>query len=358
MIFFLLIILAIVFLNLKTAKPGAYFEDYCSHDNTKSINAIFTLLIFLSHAMGYLDLGGTLDDPYLAVQSYMGQFVVATFLFYSGYGIMESITKKGPSYVRAIPFHRVFKVWYHFAIAILLYTAMAFFTGRELTLKNWLLAFTGWTAIGNSNWYVFAILMLYIFAFVAFFVFKKHRIPAVIFMFVLTLALTLFDVAFDQPDRYYNTIFLFPFGMVFSMIKPYLDRLLKRSDLLWYLAFTGVFAVYYYFSSNREDSVVHHTLWCLFGVALVLLFTMKVQIKNSILLWIGDHVFSIYILMRLPMLFLDHFGFNDHKYSFIVISFIATILLAVVFDAAMAQLDRLIYKRPKKSTASPTKAAQ
>lgn len=357
MIFFLLILLGIVFLNMKTAKAGTYFDDYCAPDNTKSINAIFTLLIFLSHAEGYLDLGGALDDPYLAFQSYLGQFVVATFLFYSGYGIMESISKKGWPYVRSIPFRRVFRVWYHFAIAILLYTAMALFTGRELTVKNWLLAFTGWTAIGNSNWYVFTILALYLLAFVSFFVFRRHRVPAVMLMFVLSLGLAAFDIAMDQPGRFYNTMMLFPFGMLFSLVKPYIDRLLRRSDLLWYLAFTGVFAAYYYFSSNRGDSVLHHTLWCLMGMALVLLFTMKVQIKNSILLWVGDHVFSIYILMRLPMIFLEHFGFTDHKYSFVVVSFIATILLAVFFDAVMDRLDRLIFGRSKKKALPKTQDA-
>ena len=310
MIFFLLIVLCIVFFNLKTAKPGSYFEDYCAPENTKSINAIFTLLIFLSHAKMQLDLSGPLDEPYLAFRQYVGQFVVVTFLFYSGFGIMESIRSKGRIYVLAIPKNRLFRVWYHFALAVLLFTALRLVLGDPPTFQNWLLSMVAVENMGNSSWFIFVI--------------------------------------------YYNTIFLFPAGMLFSFVKPAIDRLLRRSDLFWYLAFAGVFAVYYYFSSNRGDSPVHHTLWCLCGMALVLLFTMKVQIQNSILLWVGDHVFSIYMLMLLPMLILNHFGFTDHKYSYVIISFIATVMLAVFFDTITAWLDRLVFKTRKKVPAAQT----
>ncbi|MDY3811676.1 hypothetical protein [Eubacterium sp.] len=59
------------------------------------INGIFTMLILVSHASMYMDYGGVwIDDAYGEFRSYLGQFVVAPFLFYSGFGIMESIAKK------------------------------------------------------------------------------------------------------------------------------------------------------------------------------------------------------------------------------------------------------------------------
>lgn len=354
LIFFLLIVLCIVFFNLKTAKPGSYFEDYCAPENTKSINAIFTLLIFLSHAKMQLDLSGPLDEPYLAFRQYVGQFVVVTFLFYSGFGIMESIRSKGRIYVLAIPKNRLFRVWYHFALAVLLFTALRLVLGDPPTFQNWLLSMVAVENMGNSSWFIFVILALYLLAFLAFLPFKKHLLAGVGLMFVLTGAFVGLEIAMGKGEYYYNTIFLFPAGMLFSFVKPAIDRLLRRSDLFWYLAFASVFAVYYYFSSNRGDSPVHHTLWCLCGMGLVLLFTMKVQIQNSILLWVGDHVFSIYMLMLLPMLILNHFGFTDHKYSYVIISFIATVMLAVFFDTITAWLDRLVFKTRKKVPAAQT----
>ena len=45
------------------------------------------------------------------------------------------------------------------------------------------------------------------------------------------------------------------------------------------------------------------------------------------------------------MIILEELGYTNHRYAFIVVSFIATVLLATVFDDAMAWLDSKIYKR-------------
>lgn len=36
-----------------------------------------------------------------------GQLIVVMFLFYSGYGVMESVRSKGTAYIKSIPFKRV-----------------------------------------------------------------------------------------------------------------------------------------------------------------------------------------------------------------------------------------------------------
>ncbi len=100
MIFFLIVIIAILFYGMQVKPRNEFHTDYCSRKQTSTINGIFSLLIFLSHASQYTVLGGALDNPYLAMRKYLGQIVVASFLFYSGYGMMESINKKGTSYIQ------------------------------------------------------------------------------------------------------------------------------------------------------------------------------------------------------------------------------------------------------------------
>jgi len=60
------------------------------------------MLIFLSHAEQYFKLDSAYDTAYAAVSEHMGQLVVVMFFFYSGYGMMESVKKKGSSYVSRI----------------------------------------------------------------------------------------------------------------------------------------------------------------------------------------------------------------------------------------------------------------
>ena len=64
---------------------------------------------------------------------------------------------------------------------------------------------------------------------------------------------------------------------------------------------------------------------------------MKVRIYNMILEWFGMHVFSIYILQRLPMILLDRMGLIDsHKYLCLIAVFALTIPLAIAFEKATA----------------------
>ena len=76
---------------------------------------------------------------------------------------------------------------------------------------------------------------------------------------------------------------------------------------------------------------------------MILLFTMKVSIDSPILSWFGSHVFSIYILQRIPMMILDWLGISrSHKYYFLVLSFVITILIAMIFDDITSKLWRLL----------------
>ena len=125
MLVFVLLLSFLICSGLTIAKKDEFFGDYCSPRNTNTINAIFSVLIFLSHSVTYIELDGVLDAPYFEFRAFHGQLVVVTYLFFSGFGIMESIKKKGTPYVKAMPVNRFFKLWYHFALVILLYTIVS-----------------------------------------------------------------------------------------------------------------------------------------------------------------------------------------------------------------------------------------
>ncbi len=313
MIIFILILVAVICSGLTAAKKGEFFTDYMSPKNTSSINAIFSVLIFLSHGVTYVSLNGTLDEPYLALRTFLSQLVVVTYLFFSGYGIMESIKKKGTAYVKAMPVNRLFKLWYHFAIVIVLYTIVRIgIIGVKYSLKDYLLAYTGYTTIGNSNWYLFVTFAMYIIIVVSFLIFKKSKIAALVFTCVLTFGFGVFEYKMGLPPQNYNTLICFPLGMVFSMVKPYFDKLLMKCDILWYTGFTAAVAVFAYFSRNRGDSFAHYQLFVCFALIMLVIAMMKLNIKSTILDRFGEHIFSFFILQRIPMHLIRHRGYNNN----------------------------------------------
>ncbi len=347
MLVFIIILVAIIFLGLTASKKGEFFKDYCSPKNTATINGIFSVLIFLSHSVQYVDLNGFLDTPYFSLRSFLGQLVVVTYLFYSGYGIMESIKRKGHSYIISMPFNRFFKLWYHFAIVVLMYIGVKMAFSKPLDTLKTIFAFTGATAVGNSNWYVLITFAMYIIVFVSFFVFRKSKVCGLVSVFILTAVFVFAEIKVGYADRYYNTIFCFPAGMLFSLLKPHIDELLMKKDIVWGLAFSGVLGLFLIFSEFRNVSLFHHNLFSILGALLITVAFMKINIRSTILDWFGKHTFSFFILQRIPMMIFDYSGCIKNPYVFIICSFIATVVLAVIFDGATDKLDSLIFKKKK-----------
>lgn len=348
MLVYIFILIAIICSGLTAAKKNEFFKDYCSPKNTATINGIFSVLIFLSHSVQYVKLDGVLDAPYFDLRSFLGQLVVVTYLFYSGYGIMESARKKGTAYIKAMPKNRLFKLWYHFAIVVILYIITAFITGRKLDLLKTVFAFTGATSVGNSNWYMFVTFAMYIIIIVAFLIFKKSNRLALIGVFVLTGVFAYAEYKLGLASRFYNTIFCFPAGMLFSELKPYIDKALMKNDIAWYTGFTLIGGLFVFFSHNRADSVIHHSVFAILGALLVTVAFMKINVSSSILDWFGEHIFSFFILQRIPMALLKFAGVNKIPVAFIILSFFSTVLLAMLFDTAMDKLDGRIFGRSKR----------
>ncbi|MGN1316146.1 MAG: acyltransferase family protein [Acutalibacteraceae bacterium] len=350
MIVFVLILAAVICSGLTVCKKDEFYMDYCSLKNTSTINAIFSILIFLSHAVQYINPAGVLDVPYLNFRAFHSQLVVVTYLFFSGYGIMESIKKKGTDYVKAMPVNRLFKLWYHFAIAVLMFTVVCVgIAHKEYTISRWLLSFIGLRSVGNSNWYLFATFTLYILVIVSFLIFKKSKKAALLCMCVLTVGLVLFEMTIGKSklgitECFYNTILCFPLGMVFSMLKPYFDKIFMKNDILWFFGFSASVLLFAYFSQNRNENFPYYVLFTFFALAVIVFFMMKVNIRSSVLDWFGQHIFSFFILQRIPMIILKHFGYNKDVNFFIIVSFFGTVFLAVMFDAFTDKLDSMIFK--------------
>ena len=77
---------------------------------------------------------------------------------------------------------------------------------------------------------------------------------------------------------------------------------------------------------------------------LIILLLEWIEIGNRLLRWIGTHVFEIYLLQRLPMILLAHFGLSKTCIPlFICGSIIGTGLLVWLFSYLLARFDEHIF---------------
>lgn len=335
------------FSQIRSGGEGLVcFQDYMAPDKTTSIKGIFVLLILVSHSVNCLQLDGSfLNVLYEKVMRVIGQSVVVMFLFYSGYGVMLSAMKKGRAYVKTIPVRRVARVLFHFVLAVLLFLLVQTLLGERYTLTHILLSLIGWENLGNSNWYIFVILLLYLFSYLAFTVAKSNYKWAVAITFVLTGILT---VVLYKTKAYYwwDTAICYPCGMLYVLMQDKVERVFSRHAWAYGASLAGaavLFAVSWLLRGNAIASILNHVLF----LALVLLLTMTVQIHNKILYFFGRHLFSIYILQRLPMLVMLHFGWDQYPYLFVLVSFAVTVPMSVAFDLLLEKADALIFKKKK-----------
>ena len=349
----MLLIAGFIIIYKSRVRIEGFFDDYVSRESTSAINGIFIMLILFTHAAGYMQINQEHMPLLYLFRGHCRQLVVTTFLFYSGYGIMESIKKRGASYVEKLPLKRVVPLWIKFMIAVCIYAIIMISFGKTLTVPTFVRALLTWDSIGNSNWYVTAILGLYLISYISFRIFGKKNIDiAIAITFILTFIffVVLFYFRGFESSWTYNTLFCFPAGVLFSRYKDVFESFVKKNDLTWAISLSisiFVFVVAYIFATKFSPLVNlfwYEIMTIAFPIAITVL-AMKVKFNNELLLYMGGGpaLFSIYIIMRVPMNIISYSGLISSSAMFFLISVVVTIPLAYVF---MKLTDMLIQRLP------------
>ena len=345
------LLMGLLLICVKAAKvypAGEFHEGYLSREGTAPVKGIFALLIIFSHYIQYIAVDSVLDGAYMAVRSHLNQAVVVMFLFYSGYGMMESIAKKGVAYVKGLPKKRFLPLLLRFDVIVLVYFCMQLCLGRNYGLDRLPAALVGWDGFGNSNWYVFGVLGEYALMVAAFIGMAKWNTKGSKFVYaavftMLTAALAVAIRAAGRDDYWYNTLMMFPLGVWFSLLRRPVEKLVMRSDGMYVLtAVIATLAYLWSFDHRWGYGLKGYTLWAAMFAAVTVLLTMKVEFRSPVLQWFGNHVFGVYMLQRIPMILLSRIGWTQsHKYGSLAVAILATVCLTLAFEAA----ERLILQK-------------
>lgn len=348
MVFFLAALLILCLVGIKfSGKEG--FDDYMSPSKTGAIKGIFVIIVLFSHVRQYVTLGtNPFHKSFNDFMLFLGQLMVVMFLFYSGYGVTLGLAKKD-GYVKTLVSKRALKVLLHYDIAILIFYFLGLALGKNYTLKKLMLSFIGLDAVGNSVWFIFVILILYVITWISFLFVKKRVILGTAITTVLSLvSVVVLYILKGKEYWWYDTLLCYPLGMWYAIAKPYIDKFLLKDFNRWFSVTAIMLSVFILL--NDLFPIYHKSRKIFIPMALVftlliVLITMRVSINNGVLRWFGKRVFGIYILQRIPMIILQHFGLNDSPLLFAAVSFAVTIVLAEVFERCMDKLDTALKLR-------------
>ena len=333
MIFILIVYILISLYGIKIQKNKS---NYLSKEETSNIRGIFTIMILMSHFKDYADIGS--DNIYVKFISFFGQLMVTLFLFYSGYGIMESLNKK-KNYMKTFFSNRFLKTLFHFDLAVIIYIVVSFMLGNKYDLITYILSFVGWTSVGNSNWFMFVILGLYLVTYISNIIFVRKKFYGLLATTILSGILIIF-LYFFKENWWYNIILCYPCGMWYSYFKDKIEKIvLEKYKYLSLGLLLIIFALLYRFSSNL---IVYEGLACVFCL-LIVNFTYIFNLGNKILTFLGLYSFQIYILQRISYsLFL---GVFDNNIIYFVVSLGCTIIIAILFKYFTDYIDQKIFKK-------------
>ena len=315
-----------------------FSDRYLSKEQTTAINGLFIVWVFIRHVQNpyIFDIGYAFtnfgDRLFRAIDAGAGQLIVVMFLFYSGFGVMSSIIGKGEKYVREMPQRRMLTTLLNYEVAIGAFLIVDLLVGVELNLCSVLKALVFAGHIGNSTWYIFAILCCYAAAWGV----ARIRRSSVEICLGATIALIGYWVViqFFRWTPWYDTIMCFPLGMWYAAKRDAFERVLKR----WYWVALPCFAVLlgflrWYITWDWHGVLANFSA-ILFALC-VLLVTMKAQIINPILSWGGGHLFPLYMYMRIPMIALssvyDGWIVKNSLPLFVGLSAVLTVAIAYIY---------------------------
>lgn len=195
-----------------------------------------------------------------------------------------------------------------------------------------LLSLLGWGSLGNSNWYIFAIVFLYAATFASFRFCPREKLP-----WLPCLSITLFTVVFIlilRPFRepyWYNTLFAYSAGCWYFYFKAAIEKMVCSSNRTYILILVLTTELFFLLHRYWGNLAVYELTSVFFALVIVLI-SMKFSIRSPILNYFGEKVFGIYILQRIPMILLQQTPIGNHTAAYFGLSFLITIVLTEAFN--------------------------
>lgn len=328
-----IILLIIIILLLKSLKINIR-EEIFTRETTGSINALFIYLVFVSHFKNYTTFSSRMDLIIVDLTLFIGQLMVVTFLFFSGYGLLSSIINDKSRSISIIKMkNRLFKVWLNFAIAVTIYIFFNLIIGNKFLLSTILSSYIAWDTVGNSAWYMFGVFSLYIILIISLYLTKSDE-KLVFFVFILT-SILFYVLSLLKDPYWYNTLLCFPLGM---LIKLYESNIKKFAQKYFYLL---LFLSIILFAFLKRIAYVNSLIYTLMAYSVLIIMTIvstKYSFNNKFLVWISSYIFEIYIYQRLFFSIFSPLAGNSNLY------FLASLIMTFTLSIAMNGVCKKIYK--------------
>ncbi len=318
-------------LGLIGIKRTKSLDDCLNIRQTQAINGFFVVIIFIRHFYQYI-IQSKYDRILGFINSSTGQLIVVSFMFFSGFAFVRQYNRS-EKYLNKMP-KKIAALYLMFFITVILFMTVGLAYGRSYSIKTILLSFVGIRSVGNSTWYVVAILFLWAFSYISF---KQKKLPPLILMTVLTAVYFIVMLRFME-EIYYNTVIAYLLGMFYASNDGKVNEFVSRNKAYYPLLICvcGSMVLGGFLKKLLPVYELCVIAFCVF----LLLFSLRFQVDNKALRFLSRYSLEIYLIQRIPMIILKRFVVIKWNLLYFILCFLITLALAF----AMKKLFQIISK--------------
>lgn len=296
------VVVALLVLSSLRLRRNVDATACLAPSQTVCINGICILLVFVAHIghvllqpMGY-EMSSVLDRVYLKIHCTCGQLIVVPFLFYSGYGVATQMMTK-PGYLAGFLRSRVLTLWLNYLVAMVLFLLVTVAFVEPVRGVDILKSLVFLQSFDSPKWFLFCTMASYVVVWLAFKLSpNKLCISATC---IGGMLLYIGVVSRYRPLFWYDTALMFPIGVLVALYKGEVFSLLSKRYWTLVVALSITFLLLLFklprFYFGVYGACLRTNLLGAMLMALIVLFTMRICVANKLFLWLGKHVFPIYV---------------------------------------------------------------
>lgn len=336
---------------------------FFSRNKTECLKGVLSICVLLHHIWQKTKIDGDVDVLAFFLQS-MGYYSVSAFFFISGYGLyasLENNNRCGKDYLADYQKNRVLPIFVINACLIIIYLLQKCILGFNITFFNVISSFIYGGDIVDNGWYLLCIMVFYEFFFISARVTVNNICTVVLLLTILYMFLA---YKFGVSTWWYISSLSFPVGMCFSKFKLRIDEIIYRFSGILILVFAALWLCCFYvtFSASpicTSDIGLHFFLQTrpylnfafmlvhglVFTILIFLLMT-RIDIENKYLTYLSSIYLEVYVIQGFVFNWLRNpLWVIENEYVFALLSFVGSIVLAILLHPFFSRLLRFVKKQ-------------
>ena len=191
---------------------------------------------------------------------------------------------------------------------------------------------------------MFTIFVLYAGTWVSFRMYRENYIKAAALISVGSVVLAAVYIKLGKDPYWYNTLMAFPLGFWLSICKERLESFLFRNSR-YYLTLSATILIFVLVRTKADTSIIAYEVCSCLWAALVVLLSMKVNVSNPILIFLGKNLYGYYLMHRLVLLFLPFGGIFVIPYLRFVVFIALSTIISWIFNTFADRISTFASKK-------------